>query len=131
MFTIIRQYVFSLYEQRMVRNWFYTLAFGVFVPVGCRFAFLAWEFGGDFDRVMTVIAGLLVGITTVVTLMRIWAVPPSRTLVPSTLGEESGLDQDPKPDSSEIMAALRAYSARNRQLAVGARALGTPRHHHL
>lgn len=129
MVEFIQKYVFSLYEKRLFRNWFYTLAFGIFVPVGCRFATLAWKFGGDFDRVMTVIAGLTVGITTVVTLLRIWAVPPTKTMVcdvEKSLSTEAG---DSKPDGAEITAALRAYSRRNRQIALGARALGLPRRH--
>ena len=30
--------VFRLYERPRLRNWFYTVAFGIFVPIGYRFA---------------------------------------------------------------------------------------------
>ena len=128
MFHRIRKYVFSLYERRLLRNWSYTFAFAIFVPVGCRFAILAWKFGGDFDRVMTVVAGIAVGITAAVTLLRIWVVPPRKTMLPVPEGLHAAM-QEMKPDGSEIIAALKAYSARNRQIAMGARALGLPRYH--
>jgi hypothetical protein len=126
MFKQLRNYVFSLYERPLLRNWFYTLAFAIFVPVGLRFALLAWDFGGEYDRVMAVIAGLAVGITTVVTLLRIWAVPPSQT-VPMIAAPKPHEDSPRKVDGSEILAAIRASSARNRQFAQGARALGSSR----
>jgi hypothetical protein len=31
-------FVFRFYEIRELRNWFYTVAFAIFVPVGYRFA---------------------------------------------------------------------------------------------
>src|ERR1022692_4781540 len=31
-------FVFRFYEQRELRNWFYTVAFAIFVPVGYHFA---------------------------------------------------------------------------------------------
>ena len=131
MFTQLRNYVFSLYERPLLRNWFYTLAFAIFVPVGLRFALLAWDFGGDYDKIMAVIAGLAVGITTVVTLLRIWAVPPSQTVPVIDDVPKPHEDSPRKVDASEILAAVRASSARNRQFAQGARALGSSRglHH--
>ena len=130
MFTRLRNYVFSLYERPLLRNWFYTLAFAIFVPVGFRFALLAWDFGGDYDKIMAVIAGFAVGITTVVTLLRIWAVPPSQTVPVSDNVPAPHEDSPKKVDASEILAAVRANSARNRQFAQGARALGSSRGFH-
>jgi hypothetical protein len=127
MFTYIQKVIFSLYERPLLRNWFYTFAFAVFVPVGLRFALLAWEFGGEYDRVMAVIAGLAVGCTTVVTLLRIWSVPPLQTIVQDPVLEKHELHAESRLDASEVVAMSRAYSARNRQMARGAKALGSPR----
>jgi hypothetical protein len=126
MFKDLRHYVFALYEHRLLRNWFYTLAFGIFVPVGGRLAYLAWEAGNDFDRFMTIIAGLAAGITAVVTLMRIWAVPPRKT-VPQPTEMEHHETVDLRPRAAELLALSRARAARNWQIARGARALGSPR----
>jgi len=127
MFNRIQKLIFSLYERPLLRNWFYTVAFGLFVPVGLRFAMLAWEFGGEYDRFMAVIAGVAVGVTTIVTLLRIWAVPPSKTVIPIQASAPLKQQAEAKPDAAEILAALRASSARNRQIAQGARALGSIR----
>ncbi|HEY3841292.1 MAG TPA: hypothetical protein VGL72_32195 [Bryobacteraceae bacterium] len=126
MLNPVREYVFTLYERPLLRNWFYTLAFAIFVPVGFRFAVLAWRFGGDFDRFMSIIGGLAVGITAVVTLLRIWTVAPRKTVVDPP-HEQHVSHVESVPSGAEIMAAVRGYSARNRQMARGARALGFPR----
>jgi hypothetical protein len=124
--------IFVLYEQRRLRNWFYTLAFVIFVPTGLRFAILAWEYGDSFDKPLSIFAGLLIGITAVVTLLRIWTVPPRPTLQAKTVIEavETGA---PLPNASQIYAAARQQAARNREIARGAAALGTthgwPRDH--
>lgn len=130
MFTYVREIVFSLYERPLLRNCFYTLAFAVFVPVGLRFALLAWEFGGEFDKLLAVIAGVAVGSTTVVTLLRIWAVPPRQTIAQDATPQKHDSTSEPKPDASEIVAMVKACSARNRQIAQGARALGSVRTWH-
>jgi hypothetical protein len=130
MFTYIRKVVFSLYERPLLRNWFYTFAFAVFVPVGFRFALLAWEFGGEFDRLMAVIAGVAVGGTTVVTLLRIWAVPPRQTITQELAPEKHDYRAELKPDASAIVAMVKARSAQNRQIAQGAKALGSARPWH-
>jgi hypothetical protein len=127
MFNYTRQVIFSLYEKQLLRNWFYTFAFAIFVPVGFRFALLAWEFGGEFDKTLAVIAGIAVGVTTVVTLVRIWAVPPRKTIEPDTVAEPHADIPDQKPDAAEILAMINACSARNRYIAHGAQALGAPR----
>ena len=130
MFKYIRRTVFSLYERPVLRNWFYTFAFATFVPVGCRFAMLAWRFGEPFDKLMTIAGGVVVGTTTVVTLLRIWSVPPRQTVNHrSELGHEVRANQ--RPDAAEILMAIKGSSARNREIARGARALGSTRglHH--
>jgi hypothetical protein len=125
MFKSIQEYVFSLYERPLLRNWFYTFAFAIFVPVGLRFAVLAWKYGVEFDRLMTIVGGLAVGITAVVTLWRIWSVAPRRTIIEPP-HETHVAHAESGPSGAEIMAAVRGYSARNRQIAQGARALGLP-----
>lgn len=67
--------VFTFYEQSRLRNWFYTLAFAIFVPTGFRFAILAWEHGDWIDKPLSILAGLAIGVTAAVTLLRVWAVP--------------------------------------------------------
>jgi hypothetical protein len=125
MFTSLRKLVFSLYERPLIRNWFYTFAFAIFVPVGLRFAILAWNFGGDVDRLLTIIGGITVGATAAITLLRIWSVPPSKTAVNEP---ESGHRlADVIPNASEMLAAAQGYSSLNRRMAMGARALGSPR----
>jgi hypothetical protein len=119
-----RIYVFSLYEQPRLRNWFYTLAFAIFVPVGYRFAELAWRYGSWFDKPLAVVAGLVIGITTLVTLMRVWHVPPQQTLIPED-PRESPAPAHTRDIADEIMAASRHRAAVNRALAMNAGALGS------
>jgi hypothetical protein len=126
-FKYIQTKVFSLYERPVLRNWFYTFAFAVFVPVGFRFAMLAWTFGQPFDRVMTIVGGVAVGITTVVTLLRIWAVPPRRTVDHFSSPEHHEIPADNRPNAGEILSAVRGNSARSREFARAARALGSTR----
>jgi len=121
----IHVFVFRLYERRNLRNWFYTIAFAIFVPVGYRFADIAWRFGDWFDRPLAVLAGLLIGIATIVTLLRIWRVPPSQVVTePEPLPVET-----PQRASmaDEILAVARRRSAQNRDLAAYAAALGSSR----
>jgi hypothetical protein len=119
-------FVFRLYERRNLRNWFYTVAFAVFVPVGYRFAGLAWEYGSWYDKPLAVIAGLLIGIATVVTLLRIWHVPPKQVVtqpapLPSVTPHNSQV-------ADEMMATIRQRAALNRDLASHAAALGSSIH---
>ena len=127
MLETIQTHLFSLYEKRLLRNWAYTLAFAIVVPVGLRFALLAWDYGNRFDRVMAIVAGLTVGATAAITLLRIWAVPPKQTIVSTPNVATIAPDTHPRVDAAEIIASVRACSMRNRQMALGARALGTPR----
>ena len=119
----VQLFVFRLYERRNLRNWFYTLAFAIFVPVGYHFADLAWRYGSWYDKPLAVIAGLLIGIATVVTLLRIWHVPPKQVVTPPV-----SLPSVAPPHSSvadEVMATMRQRAARNRDMARGAAALGS------
>ncbi len=120
-----REYIFRLYEQPRLRNWFYTLAFAIFVPVGFRFATLAWEFGDWFDKPLAVIAGAFIGATAFVTLLRIWKVPPRRT-VPSP-GPEPKFEATKTLKSSNVYSTARYLAARNRQMARDAASLGSTR----
>jgi hypothetical protein len=122
--TRFRMFVFRLYEQRQLRNWFYTVSFAIFVPVGYRFAVLAWQYGSWVDRPLAVIAGLLIGITTMVTLMRVWHVPPHQTAPPAALSAAAP-PQAVKSLASELMTVARRRAAENRAMALEARALGS------
>lgn len=122
--TRLRMLIFRLYEHRRLRNWFYSVAFLVFVSVGCRFATLAWRFGSWVDRPLTVIAGIFIGITTLVTLMRFWHVPPRRIATPAVPPPTAA----PKLANflaNEFVAAARHRAAENRALASDAAALGS------
>ena len=119
-----RKLVFTLYEQRRVRNWFYTLAFAIFVPTGLRFAILAWQFGDWFDKPLSIFAGLLIGCTAMVTLLRLWTVTPKQTLAAVAALD---LAEPPAPslNASEIYRAAKWQAAHNRGIARGAAALGS------
>lgn len=116
--------VFRLYERRLLRNWFYTIAFAIFVPIGYRFADLAWRYGSPIDKPLAVIAGFFIGIATVVTLMRIWYVPPRQTITPVE-PEIALAPQSANRLADDWMAAARGRAARNRALAMDAAALGS------
>lgn len=125
MIETFRNFFFSLYEQQRLRNWFYTLAFAIFVPTGFRFAVLAWKYGDWFDKPLSILAGFLIGFTSVMTLLRIWAVPPTRTIgiEPAAKMVESATLH---PNASQMYAAAKLQAARNREIARGAAALGEP-----
>lgn len=116
--------VFRLYERRRLRNWFYTLAFGIFVPIGYRFADFAWRYGSPIDKPLAVIAGVFIGIATVVTLLRIWHVPP-RQVVTRAETEPVEAPQPVNQVADDLMAAFRSRAAHNRDLAQYAAALGS------
>ncbi len=121
----VRDFIFHLYERRLLRNWFYTLAFAIFVPTGYRFATLAWEHGAWFDKPLAVISGLAIGITTVITLVRIWKVPPRQTV------RLEAVEEPPvpvhEPESIQVLSAIRLQAARNRRIARDAACLGPAR----
>jgi hypothetical protein len=120
-----RLFIFRLYEQRLLRNWFYTVSFAIFVPIGYRFADLAWRYGSWVDKPLAVIAGFAIGIATVVTLMRIWHVPPRQTVTPV---EPEPVVAPPHAGSrlaDVVIAATRARAALNRDMALHAAALGS------
>jgi hypothetical protein len=119
-----QNFVFRLYEQPRTRNWFYTVAFAIFIPTGLRFAILAWEYGDWFDKPLSIIAGLVIGSTAVVTLLRLWTVPPRQTL--SAIARMEPEEPTPlPPNASEIYAAAKYQAAQNRQIARSAAALGS------
>lgn len=120
-----REYIFSLYERPQLRNWFYTLAFAIAVPVGLRFAMLAWEVGDWFDRPLAVVAGAFIGAAAFVTLLRIWKVPPRRTV--TTPQAEPKVDAIRTLKSSNVYATAQYVAARNRQMARDAASLGSTR----
>jgi hypothetical protein len=116
--------VFRLYERPRLRNWFYTVAFGIFVPTGYRFAVLAWRYGAPIDKPLAIIAGVLIGIAAVVTLMRIWHVPP-RQIVTRAEPEPVVTQKPVNHVADDLMAATRGRAAQNRDLARHAAALGS------
>ena len=120
-----RRWIFRIYERRRLRNWFYTMAFAIFVPVGYRFAALAWRNGSWIDKPLAVVAGLFIGITTLITLMRVWHVPPRQTVPPPSVALPAEAVQPAHSLADEIMAATRRRAAENRAMALQAAALGS------
>jgi hypothetical protein len=119
-----RTLIFWLFEQRRLRDWFYTIAFVIFVPVGYRFAALAWRYGSWVDKPLAVIAGAFIGITTVVTLLRFWHVPPRQVVTPM-LPQLAKTPKAARSLADEYMAAAHRRAAENRAMAMGAGALGS------
>lgn len=122
--TRVHKLIFRLFERRRLRDWFYTVAFLIFVPVGYRFATLAWRYGGWFDKPLAVVAGFFIGVTAVVTLMRFWQVPPAKTVKPAV----PELVPEPKKvvsSANDYLAAARRRAAENRAMAGAAGALGS------
>ncbi len=124
--TWVQLSVFRLYERPRLRNWFYTVAFSIFVPIGYRFADLAWRYGSPIDKPLAVLAGVFIGIATVVTLMRIWHVPP-RQIVTGAEPEPVAVvaPQPVRQSADDLIAAVRSHAARNRDMAKHAAALGS------
>lgn len=123
----VQTVVFQFFERRRLRDWFYTVAFIIFVPVGYRFAELAWRYGAWFDRPLAVIAGGFVGITTIVTLTRFWHVSPKQLV---TTGVPEAAEPSHPEDSladqyDQYMVAARRRAAINRDIARGAAVLGS------
>lgn len=125
MMRTLREYIFRLYEHPRLRNWFYTLAFAIFVPVGFRFAMLAWEFGDWFDKPLAVIAGAFIGLTAFVTLLRVWKVPPRKTVTAPR--PEHHIEAMKTLMTSNVYSTARYLAARNRQMARDAASLGSTR----
>jgi len=118
--------VFRLFERRRLRDWFYTAAFLIFVPVGYRFAALAWRYGSWFDKPLAVIAGLLIGITAIVTLLRFWMVAPQQVTAAAPPPQKPAANPRPAPSvADELLAARLRRAAENRALASSAGALGS------
>jgi hypothetical protein len=125
----VQLFVFRLYERRTLRNWFYTIAFAIFVPIGYRFADLAWRYGSWFDKPLAVIAGFFIGLATIVTLMRIWHVPPTQVATPIVTQPEV-VAAPVRHVADDMMAATRSRAAINRDMALYAAALGSSRGKH-
>jgi hypothetical protein len=122
----LRLLIFRLFERRRLRDWFYTVAFIIFVPVGLRFAVLAWRYGSWEDKPLAVIAGMFIGMTAMVTLLRFWHVPPQQVATvegPHVLHVE----EPAMPHAEEYLEAVRYRAASNRAIALGARVLGSTR----
>ena len=102
-------------------------AFAIFVPTGFRFAILSWEYGDWFDKPLAVIGGLFIGVTAGVTLLRVWQVPPRRTVS----FENDLVAERPAalaaPNASELLASAKGQAALNRKIARDASALGSTR----
>lgn len=122
--TRVQKFVFRLFEYRRLRDWFYTVAFIIFVPVGYRFATLAWRYGDWFDKPLAVIAGFFIGVTTVVTLMRFWHVPPAKIVTPA-VSEPVEEPRKVTASTTDYLAAARRRAAENRAMARGAGVLGS------
>jgi|SRR5579872_1446253 len=122
----LRMLIFRLFERRRLRDWFYTIAFVIFVPVGYRFAALAWQYGDWFDKPLAIIAGAFIGITTVVTLLRFWHVAPRRVAtLPVAVPAPAPKSVVVVSMADGLLAAARRRAAENRAMAIGARALGS------
>ncbi len=119
----LRLLVFRLFERRVLRDWFYTIAFIIFVPVGLRFAILAWEYGDWFDKPLSVIAGLFIGVTAMVTLLRFWHVPPQQVVTAEVPQEWAG-EEPVHSHAEEYIEAVRFRAASNRLIAREAGVLG-------
>jgi hypothetical protein len=73
---------------------------------------------------LAVIAGLLIGLATIVTLMRIWRVPPKAS-GHADRGISGAAEPPSNPVADDIVAAMRSRAAHNRDLAQYAAALGS------
>jgi hypothetical protein len=120
----LRLLIFRFFERRLLRDWFYTVAFIIFVPVGLRFAILAWEYGDWFDKPLSVIAGMFIGVTAMVTLLRFWHVPPTQLATAEALAPVHNAERA-HPHAEEYLEAVRHRAAANRAMASGAGALGS------
>jgi hypothetical protein len=120
----LRLRIFRFFERRRLRDWFYTVAFIIFVPVGLRFAILAWRFGSWEDKPLAVIAGIFIGITAMVTLLRFWHVPPQQ-VVNAEMARPLPRAEPEQSHAEQYIDAVRHRAAANRAMASGAGALGS------
>jgi hypothetical protein len=120
----LRQLIFRLFERRRLRDWFYTISFVIFVPVGLRFAMLAWRYGSWEDRPLAVIAGMFIGVTAMVTLLRFWHVAPVQVAT-GGMALPAYKAEMPQPHAEEYIEAVRHRAAANRAIAHDAGALGS------
>ncbi len=87
---------------------------------------LAWEYGDWFDKPLSIFSGLIIGVTAVVTLLRMWAVPPRQTMQRPARSQAQQTSAAPV-NASQLHAAAMFFAARNREIARGAAALGATR----
>jgi hypothetical protein len=85
---------------------------------------LAWRYGAPIDKPLAIIAGIFIGIAAIVTLMRIWHVPP-RQIVTRAEPEPVVAQKPVNHVADDLMAAARGRAAYNRDLAKYAAALGS------
>lgn len=117
--------VFAFYEQWAFRNWAFTIAFLIVVPVGGRFAYLAWLYGSSFDHFMVITGGGVMGVISCIILLRFWTVGPVQTLATFSRPEAEELQR--KIDVAGYFENVRTKTETNRDLARGAAALGSSR----
>ena len=119
----VRSKIFAFWENRKARNWGLTVGFLLVVPIGARFAGFAWTYGNAIDQVAVVVAGTVIGLISMVVLLRIWLVPPVQTEQP----EELQVMQGHLPSGPDYLAASQLAhrrSGRIRRLGEEAAALG-------
>ena len=124
----MRGKIFRFWENRKARNWGLTIGFMLVVPVGARFAGFAWRYGNVADQVAVLVAGTVIGLISTVVLVRIWQVPPVKTM-PGDDHRTVELPHRP-PAGPDFLAAGRlalSRSARNKNFARDAAALGPKR----
>jgi hypothetical protein len=94
-----------------------------------RFALVAWEYGAWFDKPLTILGGTIIGLTSVMTVLRVWDVPPVQTM---QFAAESDSDAalHELTVAGELIADVRAQALRNRMIARDAASLGLPHHRH-
>ena len=119
-----RTLVFQLFKQRGLRYWFYIAAFFIFVPVGYRFAALAWRNSSWVEKPLAVIAGFVVGIAAVVTRMVFRHVASQQVDTPA-VPHFAATSTPANSPANEFAAAVRRRAAENRVIATGAGALGS------
>ncbi len=118
--------VFGFWEHRKARNWGLTLGFVLVLLVGGRFAGFAWTYGTVADQIAVVAAGTVIGMISLVVLLRIWLVPPVQTLPAEEVHRvpTAQIHQPAGPDFLAASQLAQRRSGRTRRLGKEAAALG-------
>ncbi len=116
----MKKFIFQVWENSKLRNWAYTLAFLLIVPVGGRFSWFAWQHGNGLDRFLVIVTGLVMGALASVTLYRFWQVLPVAT------SPEKPVDFPPMSEEFDVLSDLDRSNVHNRLIARDAAALGWP-----